>query len=95
MEGKQTIKTKHMIHENNPAQPVGMYGQQSSPGETLLMKYSAMFMVGMVSTHDYRNEDRISTYLAHQAIDLARTLITELNKEITPSKPVPQHEVNY
>lgn len=84
-----------MIHENNPANPVGMYGQQSATGETLLMKYSAMFMVKMIGNDKYDTTEADIVDIAQIAISFARVLIDELNKEIVPTKPVPQHEVNY
>lgn len=89
-----------MIHENNPANPVGMYGQQSATGETLLMKYSAMFMAILIKNKELEYERFDEKYtdisgFAQHSINLARTLITELNKEIKPANPVPQHEVSY
>ena len=76
-----------MIHENDPANPVGAWGQQSTTGETILMKYSAMFMIQMAGYNPHQQSNIELSGLAKYSILLAKTLITELNKEIEPSKP--------
>ena len=77
-----------MIHENDPAQPTGAYGQQETKGETILMKYSAMFMAHMIGKPIYSQD---TESLCRMAIVRSRALIAELNKEIIPSNPIPLH----
>ncbi len=68
-----------MINETDPAHPVGAYGQQTTTGETILMKYSAMFMAAMIGNSNYVQDDED---LSISAIYKAKTLIAEINKRV-------------
>lgn len=71
-----------MINENDPASPTGVYIQLETKGETILMKYSAMFMAQMIGKPNYSQDVE---ELCGMAIQRSRALIATLNIEIERS----------
>lgn len=69
-----------MIHENDSAHPVGAYGQQTTTGETLLMKYASMNMAAMLGNCGVSDNPEYLANLANCATKAAAATIKALNQ---------------
>lgn len=73
-----------MITGNEPANPHGAWGQQTGTGETLLEKWSAMAMQGILASfHSEKNiTSQCADGVAYDAVRCAKALIEKLNKSV-------------